>query len=60
MLLQAPGIKINKVNEGGRTPLVYAANLGELKCLKLLLQVDGIAVNKTDKDGLNLLANAAN
>ena len=56
LLLQAPGIKINKVDKDGRTPLAVAANLGELECLKLLLQADGIAVNKADKDGMNPLA----
>ena len=49
LLLQVPGIKINKVDkEGGRTPLAGAANRGELERLTLLLQADGIAVNKVD------------
>ena len=61
LLLQAPGIKINKgTPKKGVTPLGLAANLGELECLKLLLQADGIAVNKADKDGMAPLASAAN
>ena len=60
LLLQAPGIKINKVDIEGCTPLVFAANFGKPECLKLLLQADGIAVNKADEDGDNPLANAAN
>ena len=60
LLLQAPGIKINKADNEGFTPLAGAANLGKLECLKLLLQADGIAVNKVDKDGWTPFAHAAN
>lgn len=46
ILVETPGINVNKVDEFGRTPLWGAASVGHHKAVKELLDARGIDLNK--------------
>ncbi|MBR2127063.1 MAG: ankyrin repeat domain-containing protein [Akkermansia sp.] len=50
-LLTAPDINVNQADNGGETPLYWAACYGRTESVKQLLAAPGIDVNKAAKDG---------
>lgn len=59
VLLNTPGIDVNKVDVDGWTALYWAAASNHLDCVRLLLDAPGIDVNKADNHGRTALNTAA-
>lgn len=53
-VLIAAGANVNDVDEGGRTPLMFASQTGSLETIKTLL-VAGASINARDKSGQTAL-----
>ena len=58
-LLIAAGADVNAADKDGSPPLVLAAWLGRVECVRLLLAVPGIDVNKASNSGSTPLNDAA-
>lgn len=54
LMLPYSNLKIDPVNSTGRTPLHFAARIGNIKCIQLLIQY-GANINQQDFDGQTCL-----
>lgn len=59
MILTQKDVNVNAVNDGGQTPLHYAANAGNVECIRALLQKSA-KVNAKDHEGKTPLHRAVN
>lgn len=59
LLLEAPGVDVNKLSDSSRTPLFGAANNDKPESVRMLLAVPGIDVNKPSLENVSPLYAAA-
>ncbi|KAJ7589687.1 hypothetical protein C8J56DRAFT_939310, partial [Mycena floridula] len=58
LLLEHPGVNVNVKDRSGRTPLSYAAEIGNMKVVDLLLQHRTVQPNIPDRDEMTPLVYA--